>query len=147
MVEAQGRGALHYHLLFWGSYSPHVLQHAATMPEFKERLEKALNTQTVAELPRDLHVARLRARGLRAQHMPATEPPPVRVSRVPLVALDPASILKRAQQCASATCVRACIRASVLILHSQCRFTRTPLRVTKAHRESAVAECASPTGL
>ena len=30
VVEAQGRGALHYHMLFWGSYSPLILSQAAS---------------------------------------------------------------------------------------------------------------------
>jgi len=67
--NSQGRGALHYHLLFWGSYAPHVLAQVAAMPELKSKLEQALKTQTVVEIPRDMHVARLRARGLRAKRL------------------------------------------------------------------------------
>jgi len=107
VIEAQGRGALHYHLLFWGSYAPHVLSQAANMPEFKTRLEQALKTQTVAELPREMHVDRLRARGLRAKGLANNAAPLPRMARVPLdaQALDASSILLRAQQCASAQCV------------------------------------------
>ncbi len=81
MVEAQGRGALHYHLLFWGTYAPHILSQAAAREEFRTRLEEALKTQTVAELPRELHVQRLRARGLRAKSMANDDSPPPRMSR------------------------------------------------------------------
>jgi hypothetical protein len=105
VVEAQGRGALHYHLIFWGSYSPHVLALAATNPEFKTRLEQALKTQTVAELPRHLHVERLRARGLRAKGLADSATPPIRLARVPLNEVDDASVLQRAQQCASQQCI------------------------------------------
>jgi hypothetical protein len=109
VVKAQGRGALHYHLLFWGSYAPHVLAQAANMPEFKTRLEQALMTQTVAELPREMHVDRLRARGLRAKGLANNDAPLPRMARVPLdaQALDASSILLRARQCASAQCVHA----------------------------------------
>jgi hypothetical protein len=75
VAEAQGRGALHYHLLFGGSYAPQVLAQVATMPEFKSKLEQALTTQTVVEIPRDMHVARLRARGLRAKRLDNDAPP------------------------------------------------------------------------
>jgi hypothetical protein len=107
VVEAQGRGALHYHLIFWGSYLPHVLALAATNPEFKTRLEQALKTQTVAELPRSLHVDRLRARGLRAKGLADSATPPIHLARVPLNEdqVDNASILQRAQQCASQQCI------------------------------------------
>ncbi len=105
VIEAQGRGALHYHLIFWGSYSPHVLAQAATNPEFKTRLEQALKTQTVAELPRHLHVERLRARGLRAKGLADSATPPIRLARVPLNEVDDASVLQRAQQGASQQCI------------------------------------------
>jgi hypothetical protein len=105
VVEAQGRGALHYHLLFWGTYAPHILSQAAAREEFRTRLEEALKTQTVGELPRALHMQRLRARGLRAKSMANGDSPPPRMSRVPMVSMDEASILKRAQECASASCI------------------------------------------
>ena len=81
VVEAQGRGALHYHLLFWGSYAPHILSQAASDPVFKDRVLKALSTQTFAELPRELHVQRLRRRALIAAGVRTTAS--VRQSRLP----------------------------------------------------------------
>ena len=66
VVEAQGRGALHHHLLYWGSYSPHVLTQALADPAFAGRIVTAISGQVDAELPRELHVECLRIRGLAA---------------------------------------------------------------------------------
>ncbi len=78
---------------------------AASNPAFKTRLEQALKTQTIAELPRSLHVDRLRARGLRAKGMVDNTTHPIRVARIPLNEVDDASVLLRAQQCASQQCI------------------------------------------
>jgi hypothetical protein len=80
VVEAQGRGALHYHLLYWGSYSPHVLTQALADPAFAGRILTALAGQADAELPRELHVERLRNRGLAAAGLHNVQP--VRGSRL-----------------------------------------------------------------
>jgi hypothetical protein len=104
VVEAQGRGALHYHLIFWGSYSPRVLSQAIENPEFKERICNALSTQTTAELPREFHVTRLKSRALVAGGEAYS--PAIRQSRLPRSLVPNVSeISTRALLSASGSCV------------------------------------------
>jgi hypothetical protein len=103
VVEAQGRGALHWHMLYWGRYSPQVLLAASTSSRFKSALENAFHTMTHTELPREIHIAKLTARAQRAQGLPAT--PLDRPSRRPrdVDAEDQDAIIKRAR-CTAAVC-------------------------------------------
>jgi hypothetical protein len=104
VVEAQGRGALHYHLLFWGSYAPHILSQAASDPDVKDRILKALSTQTVAELPREMHIQRLHRRATIAAG--GSAPASVRQSRLPGDLLPVMAAIKtRALKAADASCV------------------------------------------
>jgi hypothetical protein len=106
VVEAQGRGALHYHLLFWGSYAPHILSQAASDPAFKDRILKALSTQTVAELPRELHVKRLYRRAFVAAG--GSAPANVRQTRLPGELVPTmAAIQTRALKAADSCCIHS----------------------------------------
>jgi hypothetical protein len=103
VVEAQGRGALHWHCLFWGRYSPQLLLAAATSPIFKEAVERGYSTMTHTELPRDLHIAKLAHRAQCAQGIRQT--PVNRPSRRPRdgAVTDPEAVLKRARLSAAGT--------------------------------------------
>jgi hypothetical protein len=98
VVEAQGRGALHWHMLFWGRYSPQLLLAASTSGTFKTALEAAFDTMTHTALPRDLHIAKLTERAQRAQGLRVTAPMdrPQRRHR-DIDSADHQAILKRAR--------------------------------------------------
>ena len=104
VVEAQGRGSLHWHCLYWGSYSPQLLLAASTSPRFKAAVERAYSTMTVTELPRDLHLSKLTERAQRAQGIKCTAPLE-RPSRSPRdsAATDPQDVIERARLSAIAT--------------------------------------------
>lgn len=74
VVEAQGRGALHWHCIFWGRYSPQLLLAASTSTRFKEAVERSYGTMTETELPRAVHLQHLTERAQRAQGIPVTAP-------------------------------------------------------------------------
>jgi len=103
VVEAQGRGALHWHCLFWGRYSPQLLLAAATSPLFREVVERAYSTMTHTELPRDMHIAKLAHRAQRAHGIRQT--PVERPSRQPRdgAVTDSEAVLKRARLSAVGT--------------------------------------------
>jgi len=66
VIEVQGRGALHIHLLHWGAYSPEVMQKAAADSTFCDRLRKAITFQFETQVPREEHIQRLRERAVDA---------------------------------------------------------------------------------
>jgi hypothetical protein len=104
VVEAQGRGALHWHCLFWGKYTPQVLLAASTSRMFKNAVEHAYSTMTQTELPRELHVQKMTERAQRAQGLRVTAPVkrPVRSPRDGVIT-DEEAVLKRARLSAVAT--------------------------------------------
>jgi hypothetical protein len=59
VVEAQGRGSLHVHLLFWGSFCPQLIQAAATSVKYRDIVSQALESMFTCELPRQTHMERL----------------------------------------------------------------------------------------
>ena len=56
-TETQDRGALHFHLLIWGGISPTLLEDAAGFKQICRKIEHALDSQYVASLPRNKHLA------------------------------------------------------------------------------------------
>jgi hypothetical protein len=99
VVEAQGRGALHWHMLYWGRYSPQLLLAASTSNRFKAALETAFGTMTQTEMPRDLHIAKMTERAQHAQGMRVTSPLDRPQRRVREVEPDANAVLKRARCC------------------------------------------------
>lgn len=99
VVEAQGRGALHWHLLYWGRYSPQLLLAASTSRTFKEAIQAAFSTMTHTELPRELHLQKLAQRAQCAQGVPVTQPLERPARRPRDVSGDADCILKRARCC------------------------------------------------
>ena len=85
VIETQGRGTLHYHLLFWGTYSPEVLERAAADPAWAAAMGAALESMFTSQLPDDVHMARNVARAENAAR-PANAAwvPPPRPAREPL---------------------------------------------------------------
>ena len=67
VVEAQGRGSLHYHVLIWGGLSASLLESTAHCPETRTEVAKAMNQMYAAELPRHLHAKDLTMRELRLE--------------------------------------------------------------------------------
>ena len=104
VVEAQGRGALHWHCLFWGKYTPQVLLAASTSRMFKKSVEHAYSTMTQTEVPRELHLQKLTERAQRAQGLRVTAPVerPQRRPRDGAIT-DEAAVLKRARLSAVGT--------------------------------------------
>jgi hypothetical protein len=82
VVEAQGRGTLHVHLLFWGSFCPQLIQAAATSVLYRDIVSQALESMFKCELPRQTHMERLELRARIAQMMEGSCLPPA-VSRSP----------------------------------------------------------------
>ena len=99
VVEAQGRGALHWHLLYWGRYSPQLLLAASTSRTFKEAIQAAFSTMTHTELPRELHLQKLAQRAQCAQGVPVSQPLERPARRPRDVSGDADCILKRARCC------------------------------------------------
>ena len=58
-TETQDRGALHFHLLIWGGITPTLLEDAAGFKSVCRDIEKALDSQYVASLPRSRHLTHL----------------------------------------------------------------------------------------
>lgn len=118
VVETQGRGALHIHMLHWSSYSPELLQHAARDAPYRDALLAAMSTMVQTQLERQIHVQALVRRAAAAARPPdAPKPPaPTRESRklppaFAAVGADGASRVvsqawrTRADTAAAATCV------------------------------------------
>ena len=59
MLQTQRRGALHIHLVFWGSLPPPVLSICAAIPVLHSAARRVIDSQFTAELPRNIHVANL----------------------------------------------------------------------------------------
>jgi hypothetical protein len=56
VVEAQGRGTLHVHLLFWGGMPPDVVAAVAAYPALLQRVREVLDSMFVAQLPVPQHI-------------------------------------------------------------------------------------------
>ena len=54
-TEAQARGSLHGHGLFWGGIPPHVLDDIAHTPELVQIAAQALDDHVQASLPVEVH--------------------------------------------------------------------------------------------
>ena len=98
VVEAQGRGCLHFHMLFWGTFSPQLIQAASSSPKYREIVSKALEKMASCELPRQTHLDRLELRARMAQHFEGSSYPAA-VMRSP-DAVSGASYEKRAHAAA-----------------------------------------------
>lgn len=57
--ETQARGALHFHLVLFGSLPPSLLESAASFPDVCAEISKVLDSMYTAELPRNTHVAHM----------------------------------------------------------------------------------------
>jgi hypothetical protein len=77
IVEAQGRGCLHFHMLFWGTFSPHLIQAASTSAKYKDIVSAAIESMVACELPRQTHLQRLVLRASLAQKLDGSCYPPV----------------------------------------------------------------------
>ena len=78
VIEVQGRGSLHMHLLFWGTFNPALLQEAAPNETFAELIGKGLQTMFTAHLPRKIHIERATlnaCNALRPRGTPFVDPP------------------------------------------------------------------------
>jgi hypothetical protein len=75
VVEAQGRGCLHFHMLFWGTFSPQLIQAASCSPTYKEIVSKALEKMVSCELPRQTHLDQLELRARLAQRIEGSSYP------------------------------------------------------------------------
>ena len=58
-TETQDRGALHFHLLIWGGITSTLLEDAAGFKSVCHEIEKALDSQYTASLPRSKHLTHL----------------------------------------------------------------------------------------
>ncbi len=56
VIEVQGRGSMHLHLLYWGSFTPDVLQTACTA-EYLHDIRVELQNMFRAHVPREDHIA------------------------------------------------------------------------------------------
>ena len=56
MTETQQRGALHFHVLLYGSLTPKLLELSAGTPELEEAVGEALDSMYTAQIPRSFHV-------------------------------------------------------------------------------------------
>ncbi len=64
-IETQARGALHFHLLIWGSIPPKVLQQAAFIPEACKKVSAALDHIFTAALPPEKHIKDMMLRAMK----------------------------------------------------------------------------------
>jgi hypothetical protein len=55
-IETQGRGALHFHVVLFGSVSPKLLEQATPFPEVCEVVSEVLDSMYSAELPKEYHL-------------------------------------------------------------------------------------------
>ena len=65
-IETQARGALHFHLLIWGSIPPKVLHWASYIPEIRAKVQAALDKMYCAQIPKDLHVKDMMLRSMKS---------------------------------------------------------------------------------
>jgi len=56
IVEAHSRGALHYHVLFFGSLPPYVLQRFAGIPSICREIQAALDSMYTSSIPLPCHL-------------------------------------------------------------------------------------------
>lgn len=94
VVEVQGRGALHFHLLHWSAISPLVLQQLIDQPDMVDRLRDELQTMFQADLPPQYHIQHATMKAFNALK-PAHVPP--RLKTRPLIQKPPDTPLLNAQ--------------------------------------------------
>ena len=70
VVEAQGRGSLHLHVLIWGTYSPELLQKVAYSDQFRDQMLHGLRTMFVNAIPDAYHIDMARTRAMNANPPP-----------------------------------------------------------------------------
>ena len=70
VVEAQGRGSLHLHVLIWGTYSPELLQKVAYSDQFREQMLHGLRTMFENAIPDAYHIDMARTRAMNANPPP-----------------------------------------------------------------------------
>ncbi|CAB9516444.1 helicase PIF1 [Seminavis robusta] len=64
-VETQSRGALHFHVILWGSISPKLLEKSAGLPDICKQIQLALDSMYTAELPRHIHAKDIIVRAMK----------------------------------------------------------------------------------
>ena len=69
MTETQQRGALHFHVLLYGSLTPKLLELAAGSPNLEKVVADALDTMYCAKIPQAFHIQDYMGKGMKKNYL------------------------------------------------------------------------------
>jgi hypothetical protein len=100
VIESQGRGTLHLHILLWGALPPFLLQKCAEFDDLVEVISRALDSMVSAEISKSGYDARKERSENRVEYYPSLE-------ETPIPSADPAGYVARVERVGTAVQVHS----------------------------------------